>query len=138
MRLGRLVWFFIVPMSLVGCGGPAEHGLTLAPVSGTVKYKGAPVESGTVTFYPETGDRPASGALGPGGKFTLGTFETGDGARVGTHKITVQAFRAGAAVSVGNPAEESLLPVNYTDVGTTPLLKQVQEGPNDLIIEIEE
>ncbi len=43
-----------------------------------------------VTFVPDNGERQASGLTDADGVFHLTTFNTGDGALAGTHKVTVE------------------------------------------------
>ena len=64
---------------LAGCGGGGGSEARAVPASGTVNYLGKPVEKGTIHFVPEKG-RSASGEI-ENGKFTLTTYEPGDGRR---------------------------------------------------------
>jgi hypothetical protein len=74
---------------LAGCGSSTPP---LAPVSGTVAYRGQPLPGGIVVFSPD----PAKGSSGPlataridsEGRFTLKTGDT-PGAVAGWHRITV-------------------------------------------------
>lgn len=84
----RSRWFGICATislaSVVGCnsGGPA-----LAKVTGTVKFKGQPLNAATVTFiYPD--GQMASGTSDQNGKFEMTTGGR-DGAPIGTAKVTV-------------------------------------------------
>lgn len=74
-----------------GCGSqgeqPAFSGKTF-PVKGTVTYKGKPLSHGTVRFEPDAG-REAEGKIGPDGTFSLTTFQAGDGAIPGFHRVAV-------------------------------------------------
>lgn len=120
----------------VGCGGPKGDTPPTAPVSGTVTYKGEPVEEGTVVFHPEGGERPAFGDLGPGGQFTLTTFEKGDGAVIGKHKVVI-----GSMDDSGSPGlrpDKSGIPPQYGMLSETPLTKEVTEGENNFEIELED
>jgi hypothetical protein len=74
---------------LGGCGGPR-----VAKVSGRVTYAGRPVSGGKVLFYPEAG-RMALGEIGPDGRYTLTTFQPGDGALIGGHRVAIEATRVG-------------------------------------------
>src|SRR4051812_41271144 len=76
---------------VVGCGD--SSGLAKRyPVSGTVTYKGQPVEKGTVNFIPAAPDkgREATGSIS-NGRFRLTTSTPDDGAMPGQYKVTVQA-----------------------------------------------
>ena len=73
--------------ALTACG---DGGRGLAPVSGTVRYKGAPLANAHVQFVPEEqGARSASGTTDASGHYRLTTFDSYDGARVGKHGVTV-------------------------------------------------
>lgn len=72
----------------LGCGGaPQIPGLV--KVSGTVNFKGQPVEGATVNFRPESGTRAASGRTDANGVFQLTTLNPGDGALPGNYKVSV-------------------------------------------------
>lgn len=73
---------------VLGCGD--SSGLaTRYPVSGTVTYKGQPVEKGTIGFIPTEADgRPATGEL-KDGAYSLTTLTPNDGALPGSYKVTV-------------------------------------------------
>jgi uncharacterized GH25 family protein len=78
-----------------GCGGSNEYETT--PVSGVVTCQGKPVANATVNFTPVPDESRAAGqrgrvALGltdKDGRFTLTTYQDGDGAIVGKHVVTV-------------------------------------------------
>lgn len=72
---------------LAGCGG-ASHELETATVSGTAKIDGEPLSSGYVYVLPSKG-RMAKGIVQEDGSFVLGTYESDDGAQVGTHSVIV-------------------------------------------------
>lgn len=73
--------------AVAGCGGGN------ASVSGTVKYKGAAVTGGTLTFSPKgkgNPGKPAIGTIGKDGAFTL-TSGKNSGAPVGPMTVTYTA-----------------------------------------------
>ncbi|MCC6511553.1 MAG: hypothetical protein IT423_20810 [Pirellulaceae bacterium] len=80
---------------LSGCGGSNEYETT--PVRGVVTCHGKPVANATVNFtpLPEEGrpkgqrGRVALGLTDNEGRFTLTTYQDGDGAIVGKHTVTV-------------------------------------------------
>src|SRR5438105_2908960 len=90
----------VVGLSLLspGCGGDTNRP-KVAPVSGKVTHKGQPLTSGDVIFTPAGGmdgaaGQIATGQIGSDGTYRLTTFNTGDGAVLGTHKVTVVARSA--------------------------------------------
>ncbi len=90
-----IVVFALSTSVLTGCGGADRP--ELVPVSGTVNYKGSPVEGATVTFATEKAARSSSGVTDASGKFRLTTFDTNDGAPIGEHVVTISKVEAQAA-----------------------------------------
>lgn len=93
MRQGAL-WSVVALVLATSFGCSGSHA-DLAPVSGVVRLDGNPVTSGRVTFWPESG-RNASGAIHSDGTFVLGTYDDGDGASVGLHRIAITGVGQGA------------------------------------------
>lgn len=83
--------FSFVTLLAIGCGDdsglPARY-----KVSGTVKYKGAPVEKGAITFTPEdaANGRSATGTI-VNGSYSLTTHANSDGALPGKYKVSVSS-----------------------------------------------
>ncbi len=99
---------------------------------GTIKQGGKPVADANVIFYPQgEGGRVATGTTDAQGAFTLTTYETGDGAVVGSHKVTVTA---GTAVPESNdPAaleqaakDQQTLPEKFATVDKTTITAEVE------------
>lgn len=116
---------------LVGCG---DGRLPTAPVSGVVTLDGKPVTSGAVVFTPDHG-WPAQGELDSDGRFVLSTYEEGDGAILGEHRIVVIA-------QTGDDPEEhferppskpikSLVPDRYANKATSGLSYEVKPGESN-------
>lgn len=128
---------------LAGCGsGPKTYSVT-----GTVTYKGAPVEGADIAFLPVKEDptvKPAGGATGAGGKFTVKTyFAPGDertGATAGMYKITLQKFPPVTGIAdpyKPGPQPKNELPGKYSSNLTTPLEREVKaSGRNDFVLEL--
>ena len=145
LRLGLL--FF--GLAAIGCGGGSSDAPELAPVSGIVTMAGQPKGDLNVTFYPESGDRPATGVTGPDGTFTLSTLNTGDGAPVGTNKVAITGAAGEAMGESGPPmpgqagydefmkAQAEKIDPKYADPETSGLFYTVPaEGLDDLEIKI--
>jgi hypothetical protein len=113
-------------LPLVGCGNGRPE---VVPVSGQVWMDGAPLAAGVAGFVrvePADG-RAASGRIDPQtGKFTLTTYETGDGVLSGTHPVAVivQAPAGGTTVS--------LIPEKYGESATSGLTVTI-DGPTDAL-----
>ncbi len=115
---------------LVGCGG---SGPKLVPVSGQVLIDGQPLATGIPGFIqiiPAEG-RAASAAIDPQtGRFTVTTWQDGDGCPIGTHKVLVMMEQAVDTTTV------SLIPEKYSDMNMTDLTVTI-DGPTDsLVIEL--
>ena len=122
---------------VVGCGDgrPAR-----IPVSGTVTYRGKPLDGANVTFVPK-GSRPASGQTDAQGRFTLQTFSSGDGVVAGDHVVCI-------VKSVPDPKDKkkspypkmiSVTPARYATPVQSPLKAAVAaKGPNDFRFELDD
>ncbi|MGE3821147.1 MAG: hypothetical protein AB7I30_17175 [Isosphaeraceae bacterium] len=143
----RTTWTFALTLTtwlLAGCGG--EPGMTR--VNGRVTYKGEPVPSGTVYFSPdEPGQRGAQGPLDSNGYYSLGTFQPGDGAYVGKHKVSIVAQGPDKPIPAkmkGKMMEEDmqgtgdpLIPRKYFSAEQSGLEAEVTDrGPNTFNFEL--
>jgi hypothetical protein len=79
-----------LPLLLVGCGST-----NLAPVKGKLTYLGQPVKGGMLIFSPlasseepQPGKAAAAEVSRNDGSFTLETHHSGDGAKIGRHRVT--------------------------------------------------
>lgn len=139
------------PLSCSGCGGPKTP--ATASVTGTVTYKGSPVDSATVVFARPDGGRPATGITDSRGRFKLSTFGSEDGAVPGDYKVTVTKTaiddKAGALTyeqlselqSKGQapPSDtKNALPQRYASAATTDLAFSVTASGNDFTIELKD
>lgn len=135
--------------SLVGCGGGSDRP-ELVPVSGSVTFKGAPVEGATVTFYSEKSPRSAQGVTDASGNFKLTTYDTNDGAVAGEHTVSISKVNAADAsqtITQANAEEmmkknvgmmaggkmadakpELVLPAKYADAKTSGEKRTVVKG----------
>src|SRR5689334_16609887 len=88
LRLAAITLPVVLTFAFVaGCGSGRP---TVALVRGQVTIDGKPVKAGRVMFYPVEG-RAATGPIQPDGNYTLTTYDAGDGALLGSHKVTIQA-----------------------------------------------
>lgn len=125
------VLLIIVALFATGCGNGRPTTIT---VTGTVTYRGKPVEAANVMFIPQ-GSRPATGSTDAKGQFTLLSFKPGDGAVVGEHVVCI-------AKAIPDPRDNgnslyyhktiSVLPDRYAKSEQSPLKANVtKSGPND-------
>ncbi len=129
---------FTVCCGLAGCGSS-----DLAPVKGQVTFNGQPVKGGMVMFAPVADDsgksmpgKPAIGQVGEDGVFELTTYETHDGAHLGTHDVTYvppdPEDLADEAAKAGKPAPKRRLPLQ-TPPNTK---KEIVSGPNEINLKL--
>jgi hypothetical protein len=136
---------------LAGCqGNPGPEPVIekVAPVSGTLTYRGQPLEHYQVTFLPADARRAAVGVTDATGKFTLGTNKENDGAPPGPNKVAV-AFvgppmpdTSVTDMPVDNPAllpkPKIKIPEKYNNPETSGLTQEVPEdGVTDLKIDLQ-
>jgi len=86
------LWACVCAIVVVGCGKPGYQQET-APASGKVTLDGQPLASGFVTFLVTNG-RMSTGEIKPDGTFVMSTYGDGDGARVGSHPVTITPIPA--------------------------------------------
>ncbi len=125
---------------LCGC---SPHPAT-APVSGKVVYQGKPLEFGSVMFQP-VGGPPARSVINSDGTFVLSTYEEGDGATIGRHRIRVTCFESQSPDALEESLEKemglgrNLIPDKYLSIDTSGLSFEVQEtGHDDVLIELQD
>jgi hypothetical protein len=130
---------------ILGCGG--DDFVKRYPVSGTITYKGEPVEKGRVTFHPTkpAEQRPASGDI-ENGKYALTTVSNNDGANPGSYRVTVESIqmdmtKVNANMKGGGPRQKDiasaysaakvLIPPKYRLSDTSGLTADVKEQPTN-------
>jgi hypothetical protein len=122
---------------LSGCG--SKDPFPLAPVHGTVIFKGRPVELGRVVFVPGEGTPgpQAVGQIKPDGSFRMTTANR-DGAAIGQHVVTVHSRRDPTPEEARNLViTESLIPLLYAREDRSPLRFEVKDGRNEFPIKLE-
>jgi hypothetical protein len=104
----RTLKFFSLALSLLtvlgaGCGGPERP--NMAPVSGVVSFQGQPLAGAQVSFHNDKSPRVASGVTDAQGKFTLTTFDPGDGAIIGEHRVSIAKLQGASELSSASAAD---------------------------------
>jgi len=124
---------YLVVVALIAVTGCfADKGAyRTASVKGSLTCEGKPVANVLVMFVPQAGEgrsaaepgKPAQGITDENGKFTLTTYEEGDGAIVGTHLVRIQPAPGGKP-GPPVPCRENTVKVN------------VEPGENKLTVEL--
>jgi hypothetical protein len=129
-RVSPSLWATAVGLLLIaaGCGRPGPRPV---PVSGQVLLDNRPLTDGFVRVLPETG-RAAIGRIANDGRFTLTTFDKGDGCLPGTHPVEVvgRTMTGGEDSPGGSGSNAWLAPKKYADFKTSGLSVQI-DGPTD-------
>jgi len=119
-----------VAAMLVAAAGCSDGRPDRVPVSGRVLIDGKPLGYGFIRLVPADA-RPATGQLDADGRFTLKTFEPGDGAVLGTHPVVVLA-----AEQISARKQRWHAPKKYIDAKTSGLTAKI-DGPTDsLLVEL--
>lgn len=121
---------------LAGCGPRRPPTFR---VEGLVRdTSGVAIERASVTFLSDgDGDGRryrAEGIVGEGGRFTLTTFQAGDGAVAGTHRVLVVPLLAGDGPTSATPS----IPPRYEDPERSGLVVEIEPRPvNEVTLVIE-
>lgn len=138
-RIHRLLLVSCV-LTAFGCGGENDAPETVS-VTGIVTYQGNPMPNLSVGFIPEKG-MLASGITDADGRFDLTTSEAGDGAIVGSYKVSINFVPEQTPEMPGFPGSEnapkSPIPTKYADISTSGLTATVDSDPakNDFKFEL--
>ncbi|MFZ9793254.1 MAG: carboxypeptidase-like regulatory domain-containing protein [Gemmataceae bacterium] len=129
-------FLLLMPTSIflaLGCGGDNRG---LAPVSGTIFLNGKPLPNATIVFTPEENDvRVGVGSTDKDGKYSLSSFQTNDGVKIGKHKVSVRAFEdsGGAfkpADDITNVRGKMTTPLKYANPEESGLTAVVEKKKN--------
>ncbi len=130
----RLLWVLtsVVVLALTTGCGPRRP--AVVPAAGIVTLDGRPLPGGFVRLVP-VASRPATGVIGPDGRFTLGTFAAADGCVPGTHGAEVIGpLPAGGEKASAAPAPAVTVPDRYRTAETSGLTVTVTGPTSDLAI----
>ena len=131
----------------IGCAADRRDVEPTYPVSGTVTFDGEPVEGAQVVFVAVGEGLGAVGTTDSSGRYSLTTFQAGDGALPGEYQVRITQFAGAVAENPGSDSDEdyvdpgrddawvpeNLLPAHYADPGTSGLTATVTEGDNSRI-----
>lgn len=122
---------------LAGCGGDHARPVKTEKVTGVVTVGGNPIQGAIVGFHSEK-VRVATGTTDAKGKFRLTTYQTGDGAVPGTHKVSITYSLDPEAVVSNDPESlakaveaKNRIPAKYNNPETSGLSKEVKAGENN-------
>ena len=133
---------------LGGCSQDASMP-KLGKVHGKVTYKGQPLDGGRVVFTPAAGKggetgQGAIGQIGTDGSYELTTFNTGDGAILGQHVVTVVVPQKGEMPKPDKYSQikyvlpKNVTPPKYATADKSPLRCTVVEGSTEFNIDLKD
>jgi len=126
-RLSRLTVLLVIPFGVAGCN---SESIPTVPASGSVTYKGKPLEKGQVQFLPVDG--PAAVGSVENGKFALGTNGIAEGAPPGHYRVTVFSYQE-VKNRFGETASKSVIPTKYTNPDSSGLVVDLPKEGNTAI-----
>jgi hypothetical protein len=100
------------------------------PVSGQVLIDGQPVRSGGIRFFPHEG-RPSTGAIDAEGRFSLSTFEPGDGCTIGPHRVAVVSVE-----ELNSMTRRWNVPKTYASPDTSGITQTIDTPLDSLVIQL--
>jgi hypothetical protein len=125
-----------------GCGASDRE--PVFPARGQVFFGGKPVPHAQVTLHPlvrqpQAGSDNESprphGTAGTDGRFTLTTYQSGDGAPAGEYGVTVECWLTTARAGMGegnSPPPTNRLPARYSRITTSGLRVRIEPGDNQI------
>ncbi len=122
---------FAVFLSTCLCAGCSDGRPGIVPVSGQVLIDGEPLTHGFVRFAPPN-SRVAMGRLDKEGHFRLTSFESGDGAVVGNHRIAIKSHEPLA----GSNKIKWHAPRKYSNYSSSGLTQKITEATDSIVIEL--
>ena len=133
-RFGNTIWLALAWIVLL-TGGCSRRSY---PVTGTVVFKdsGQPAKELVdylVSLESESKPVGARGLIRADGSFVLETFAEGDGAILGTHKVTITALQdmKDALPEQRSPTPPPIVPAKYLSAETSGLVAEVKAGANN-------
>ncbi|MGL5098224.1 MAG: hypothetical protein ACRDD1_21770, partial [Planctomycetia bacterium] len=109
--------------------------LDVAPASGTVTYKGAPLTKGLVSLTPTAPKGlSAAGEIKSDGSFSLKTTGRDSGAMPGTYNVRIESWDEPPTMGVGKANEgKSAVPKKYLNPATSGLTAEIKAGQSNVL-----
>jgi hypothetical protein len=133
-QAGAALGLVLSALAAVGCGEAKPERILLHPVQGAITFKGHPIPGAFLTFHPKSAVKnfPTPRASVDGsGRFTLCTYDGGDGAPEGEYIVTVQWYkpiRKGDDVVAG----PNVIPRKYAVPSASTINVRIAAGINQL------
>jgi hypothetical protein len=129
----RLMTIVVIALLSVLSSSCSNGRKPVYPVHGQVLFEGQPIPGALVVFHSQGADggttEKSFAKAGPDGTFTLGTYESADGAPAGNYLVTVELWLSSGT---GDEGPTSRLPPRYANPNTSGLTATVEAGPTEL------
>lgn len=107
------------------------------PVQVLVTWNGEPAKDTVVVFESTDHSVMAVGRTDGVGVSHLKTYEPGDGAVAGEHRVRIEQFVVTGTTGDGRILDASIMPKQYADAGTSGLSAEVSAtGKNSVVFEV--
>ena len=129
------IWGMVVcGMGIAATLGCGDGRLPTYAASGTVVYTdGKPLPGGFIVFTSDKHDAiQARGSIDESGKFSLGTYDRGDGAVVGTHQISIRPPTDNPDAPPTHDIDRRFYRPALNDL----LFEVTEDGPNDFEVKV--
>jgi hypothetical protein len=137
--LGLFVGLLLASAS--GCSRPKNKwALARPPVyrtTGRVTWNGVPASGAVVVLSSKAHNLAAVGNADADGRFTLTTWDVGDGGVAGEHLVGVEKSEIVGHLADGSPIRVNVMPPKYLNPETSGLKATiVEQGPNELSFDV--
>jgi len=142
--IGFLLCLAAVLTSLPGCGGGGEDIPKLVPLTGVLTSKGKPLPGTMISFIPDHQQKGTGGfaATDAEGKFVVKHRSGQEGIEPARYRVLLSRMlkKDGSAVPSGENAMDhgatESMPAKYLSVDTTPILLEIKETNEPLIMDL--
>jgi len=133
VRTATAVLLFLAEL-FVGCS--SEDRLKVYPVEGQITFNGQPLANALVVLHPKDTSNPkllaARGQTDAAGTFKVSTYDSQDGAPVGSYAVTVEYYQLLDKGNGGFEPGPNVLPPRLASPQTTDIVVEVAANPNKL------
>ncbi len=124
-----------------GCSRPKSKWARARPpvykATGQVTWNGEPASGAVLVLSSKVHNVAAVGSADANGRFSLTTWDAGDGGVAGEHRVGVEKSEIIGHLADGSPIQVNVMPPKYQNPETSGLTATIHErGPNVLSIEV--
>jgi hypothetical protein len=134
MRFRHYLFLGLLAAAMAATNGCGPSRPPLAAVTGTVTYKGKPLDEGTIVFQPAEG-RPAIGKIVKGQIVQVTAWDPNDGSPLGTVKVGIESLFPATSVY---EKPKSHIPTKYASPLLSGLTAEIKPGKNTLSFDLQD